>query len=1247
MIIRCFCLFTRFRWVLPLAGVLVFAGAARAVTVDLSAYDSAGSIAITQPNADSLEAGWNDQAGTSYRATFDLRAGQPLFKTLATKPAGQNDFKTLAQEVDPRFRVTLGSRVPKTSWPYIFFERIDGNSPAPVTHASRLDVSAVRVISESANRVKIVFSPLLINNYVGELTCFLYDGSPFVQLQASMKVSDPWVAYIFDALFYGNLEAIAYRDRNGAFQKRARANVAATEPGNDAALTAKHRLMMATFPDGTGTLAAFAPPHTGVYPTDFSNNFGFLQAGKTFFGTRMSPSADSRYRPWIDAPEGSTQRMDVFLLLGPGTPEQTLATVLTYTNGDVFKSVPGHYAMAIHFHPEIVAAHRGGGDTLTSFKQAMKAVGIQIAQPAEFHGPGHPMNNATDRLAELSDMYRLFADNSDSTFLFVPGEEYNNFFGGHWSYMFPKPVYFTGWSGQGGRAYKQTNVTSGGVTYPTVYQIGDTQRMLQLLRDEGGIAWASHPRVKGSRTMPDSYVDTDFYRDPLFQVGSWKAMPMDFSKDRLGYRSLQLMDETAQWGYRKFLLGETDTFEAAPNHELYAHVNVNYVQLPAFPPKDDWSSIVDALRNGRFFNSTGEVLIYSWNASATGVQADVEWYFPPAFAEITWGDADGIHKLKKPLPDLKQFGRGPIRIDADLAGAKWVRFEFWDVARNGAFTQPHWFSAAAEPSVVTGSIASFTLMNTDSDSPVPGYDPIPSGAVLDRTNLPPNLTIRANSSPLIMDRVVLKLDSTTVTRTAWPYTLGTVTTGNGIGDSPAFDLSPTTLSAGSHTLTATPYRGTAAGEPRSLSFSVVGNPPPAVPTGLTATGANHAITLAWQAATGATSYNVKRSTTVGGPYQTIASTNAPTYTDGNLKNGVPYFYVVSTVGTGESANSAEAGAAAGRPQTLAEHFAQGVAANADVPIGTAAGWRAIGKSSAGAIVDYTSSIPAAKNSPNIADNAAGADGTEGYLVAGLTSTVNPVLAWVETTSSLQNLALTGVTFFTKNGSTANLVRVAIRLGNRWYVSTQAFGDTGGNAAWLKHTFVFTPEASQWRSLDEGTLVMGGALSDPLPNGRVTAVGFFAEIKGEKVRLDEFTVIANQLTAFQLWQLRHYGSTNSAEAAPEACPGNDGVSNLHRFAFNAAPAEPVGPRLPAFSRTTASGLDYLSLVYTARMGAAGITYVVEVSNDLSDWKSGESFTTPVSSAPLDAESNRVTVRDNVPMTLAPQRFMRLKTFVDVD
>src|SRR5262245_14342939 len=84
---------------------------------------------------------------------------------------------------------------------------------------------------------------------------------------------------------------------------------------------------------------------------------------------------------------------------------------------------------------------------------------------------------------------------------------------------------------------------------------------------------------------------------------------------------------------------------------------------------------------------------------------------------------------------------------------------------------------------------------------------------------------------------------------------------------------------------------------------------PPIPTGLAAIPGNTQVQLSWNASSGATSYNVKRSTTAGGPYTTIASLPGTSFTNTSLTNGTAYFYVVSAVNAnGESANSSQVSA---------------------------------------------------------------------------------------------------------------------------------------------------------------------------------------------------------------------------------------------------------------------------------------------------------------------------------------------------
>jgi len=87
------------------------------------------------------------------------------------------------------------------------------------------------------------------------------------------------------------------------------------------------------------------------------------------------------------------------------------------------------------------------------------------------------------------------------------------------------------------------------------------------------------------------------------------------------------------------------------------------------------------------------------------------------------------------------------------------------------------------------------------------------------------------------------------------------------------------------------------------------SPVPPVPVGLTATAGAQQVALSWTASSGATSYNLKRSTTSGGPYAQVGAPTATTLTDTGLTNGTTYFYVVSAVNaSGESANSSQVSA---------------------------------------------------------------------------------------------------------------------------------------------------------------------------------------------------------------------------------------------------------------------------------------------------------------------------------------------------
>ncbi len=155
-----------------------------------------------------------------------------------------------------------------------------------------------------------------------------------------------------------------------------------------------------------------------------------------------------------------------------------------------------------------------------------------------------------------------------------------------------------------------------------------------------------------------------------------------------------------------------------------------------------------------------------------------------------------------------------------------------------------------------------------------------------------------------------------VTLSSGSYSSGPVTMANGAS---TILVAAGSLAVGTDTLTAayTPdtastgiyNSATGTGSVTVTSGSTGTGTAPSAPTGLTATAGDQQVALAWTASLGATSYNVKRSTTNGGPYTTVASPTTTSETDTGLTNGTKYYYVVTAVDSaGESPNSNQASA---------------------------------------------------------------------------------------------------------------------------------------------------------------------------------------------------------------------------------------------------------------------------------------------------------------------------------------------------
>lgn len=670
------------------------------VPVDLQGYNrKSGVTATVQGNV--LHISWPVSDQEKGTVAFNLEAGKPLFQQIQLSQGGT--VKEVAKDLDPAFILTVGKRdLSKESGWNIFFDRTAylpyKAYPVNVTKRSAKVVSA-------GSRTMVALSDITAGEFSGTLEITMYNGSPLLNIAAVVATQKDSVAIIYDAGLVSKQPAwkeLFWADTDNYLQ-----STSADQSAGSQNLAVKYRTIIGE--STGGSVAVFPPPHQYFYPLDNAYNLKYVWHGSNYrnmfsgygIGIRHDLMGDRRHVPWFNAPPGTQQRLNFFCLLSTQKDGKVLEDVKRYTHSDSYKPLAGYNTMASHFHTEHiddVLTHKPIPE-IPGHVKALRNLGVNIMHLGEFHLAGNPWDNGPRRLPEFKLMFEECARLSDGDFLMLPGEEPNSHFGGHWMNIFPKPVYWIM------SREKDQPFVEDDPTYGKVYRVGNKEELLKLLELEKGLAWTAHARTKGSTGFPDKYREESFYKSDRFFGAAWKSIPADLSQPRLGKRVLDLMDDMANWGHKKYAIGEADLFKLEPDYELYGHMNINYLQLDKLPKfKDGWQPVLDAMEQGKFFVTTGEVLlpVFRVNGKSSGetiqlaangkaaMELEVDWTFPLNFAEIISGDGQQVHRERINLDQTKPFGKQLFKFTPNLKGKKWVRVEVWDVAANGAFTQFVW-----------------------------------------------------------------------------------------------------------------------------------------------------------------------------------------------------------------------------------------------------------------------------------------------------------------------------------------------------------------------------------------------------------------------------------------------------------------------------------------------------------------------------------------------------------------------------
>ncbi|RFZ93071.1 hypothetical protein D0C36_15170 [Mucilaginibacter conchicola] len=670
--------------------------------VNLSKFDKSKG-ATVRVIGKQLSVSWPAGKDGSGKLVLDLQQGAPLFKSIVINKGTVS--KEIAAGLDPAYTLTIGKRTldPKSGGWDVFFDRVPLKPYK--TYPVEFDKHSASVVSFGAHTI-IRVSDMHASTFKGALEITLYNGSPLFNVAAVMATDNDSTAILYDAGLVSKKQVwqnVAWADVKNKLQTiKVEQNTAATNQ------EVKYRTIIGQ--GKQGSLALFPAPHQYFYPLDEAFNLKFTWHGQNYaglmpgygIGIRQDPLGDKRFVPWFNAPPKTQQRLNFFCLLSADAPAEALAEVKKFTHGDSYKPLPGYKTMASHFHNEFImdVVLKGGPvPEQPEFKDVFEKTGLNIVHLAEFHGPGHPKGPDDERLKELHALHEQCERLSDNNFLLLPGEEPNNFYGGHWLSFFPHPV---NWIMS--RKADMPFVTDD-PKYGKVYRIANKDEMLKLLELEHGLAWTAHARTKASTGYPDAYKEEAFYKSPTFMGAAWKAIPADLSNPTLSHRVLNLLDDMSNWGLKKHVIGESDIFTITEQNEMYAHLNVNYLQLDKIPNfKDGWQPVLDVMRQGKFFVSTGEVLLpaFAVNGKGAGETAKIspsgqtkitltaDWTFPLNFAEVVSGDGNKTYRERISLNNTQAFGKKQFEFSVDLKNRKWVRVELWDIAANGAFTQPVW-----------------------------------------------------------------------------------------------------------------------------------------------------------------------------------------------------------------------------------------------------------------------------------------------------------------------------------------------------------------------------------------------------------------------------------------------------------------------------------------------------------------------------------------------------------------------------
>jgi len=392
-------------------------------------------------------------------------------------------------------------------------------------------------------------------------------------------------------------------------------------------------------------LTMFIPPHYWYEGKPF---FKKLEGGKGYAGCYLFAGTPYKRGPF-SFEKGDEKRFRMLYHLYSKSSRPLAA----YTNTESYRPLRGHKIFATHVH----------GDETTM--QHQRDAGVDIVLMTNY---AHALTASAERWQ--TELARCKTMSTDS-FLVLPGSEFSlgsqlGEIKGHSNYLTPVP-----------KLYRKMDDVAKAVS------------------KDGGITWLNHPLSAGLFS-PDFLVanwGSDLIglewnsRDEWHsKYGSFLYFNTDFQNEFFA-----MLDALLSAGHKVWVIGGSDV-HGGTRDKAYIENMPNYVRLD----NGDTENLLTALKNGRFFVTSGPILIRDFRLgdrrsgeTFTGkgkgkIILDLEWTFP--LREMRLVGSSGLLLKYVPLA-ADEHGSRKFQLDVDISGQQWIRAEAYDIANNPAFTQ--------------------------------------------------------------------------------------------------------------------------------------------------------------------------------------------------------------------------------------------------------------------------------------------------------------------------------------------------------------------------------------------------------------------------------------------------------------------------------------------------------------------------------------------------------------------------------